>query len=99
MIVDSHCHLDYPGLAEREAEVVARAREAGVGLMVTIATRRGTWADVAALAGRHPEVLCALGVHPHEAGKEGLDDPAPLIEAAREPEEGGSGGGGRGCFS
>src|SRR3954454_12939554 len=86
MIVDSHCHLDYPGLAERGAEVVARAREAGVGLMVTIATRRGTWADVVALAGRYPEVVCALGVHPHEAGKEGLDDPAPLIEAARHPE-------------
>src|SRR4051812_42686475 len=60
VIVDSHCHLDYPGLAEREGEVVARAREAGVGLMVTIATKRGTWADVAALAGRHPEVVCAL---------------------------------------
>jgi TatD DNase family protein len=86
VIVDSHCHLDYPGLAEREAEVVARAREAGVGLMVTIATKRGTWADIAALAGRHPEVVCALGVHPHEAGNEGLDDPVPLIEAARQPE-------------
>ena len=66
--------------------MVARAREAGVGLMVTIATKRGTWADVHALAGRHPEASAALGVHPHEAANEGLDDPAPLIEAARQPE-------------
>lgn len=86
MIVDSHCHLDYPGLAEREEEVVARAREAGVRLMVTIATRQRHWADVVALAGRHPEVVCAVGVHPHEAGKEGLDDPAPLIAWADHPE-------------
>lgn len=85
MIVDSHCHLDYPGLAEREAEVVERAKAAGVGLMVTIATRRASWPSVVALAERHPEVVCALGVHPHEAGKEGLDDPAPLVEAAAHP--------------
>jgi TatD DNase family protein len=85
VIVDSHCHLDYPGLAEREAEVVERARIAGVGLMVTIATRRASWDAVTALAERHERVVCALGVHPHEAGKEGLDDPAPLLEAAAHP--------------
>jgi TatD DNase family protein len=85
VIVDSHCHLDYPGLAEREAEVVESATRAGVGLMVTIATRRASWASVTALAERHPSVVCALGVHPHEAGKEGLRDPAPLVEAAAHP--------------
>lgn len=84
--VDSHCHLDFPGLAEREQEVVAAAREAGVGLMVTIATRRESWNDVIALAERHPEVVCALGVHPHNAGSEGLADPEVLVEAARHPE-------------
>ena len=86
MIVDSHCHLDFPGLIEREAEVVARAREAGVRLMVTIATKRRSWAEVVALAERHPEVVCAIGVHPHEAGREGLDDPAPLLACAAHPE-------------
>ena len=55
VIVDSHCHLDYPGLAEREAEVVETPRKAGVGLMLTIATRRGSWRTCVALAGRHPE--------------------------------------------
>lgn len=85
MIVDSHCHLDYPGLAEREAEVVAGAVAVGVRLMVTIATRRASWASVVELAERQPEVVCALGVHPHHAGDEGLDDPAPLIAAAAHP--------------
>jgi TatD DNase family protein len=85
MIVDSHCHLDYPGLAEREAEVVAAAAAAGVGMMLTIATRRAAWSTVCALAERHPAVVCALGVHPHHAGAEGLDDPAPLVAAAGHP--------------
>ena len=85
MIVDSHCHLDYPGLAEREQEVVESAARAGVGLMVTIATRRASWASVTALAERHPSVVCALGVHPHEAGRDKLRDPAPLVEAAAHP--------------
>lgn len=85
MIVDTHCHLDYPGLAEREAEVVANAAAAGIGLMVTIATRRSSWPGVVALTERHPSVVCALGVHPHHAGEEGLDDPVPLILAAAHP--------------
>lgn len=83
--VDSHCHLDFPGLAERVEEVMANARRAGVGLVLTIATRRGSWDDVRALAARHRGVVCALGVHPHNAGSEGLVDPAPLIAAAADP--------------
>lgn len=85
MIVDSHCHLDYPGLAEREDEVMARAHAAGVDLMVHIAARQAGWPVGLALAERRPEVVCAVGVHPHEAGKEGLDDPDPLVELARHP--------------
>ena len=85
MIVDSHCHLDYPGLAEDEAGVVERARAAGVGIMVHIAAKRAGWPVGIALAERRPEVFCAVGVHPHEAGTEGLDDPAPLIELASHP--------------
>ncbi len=83
--VDSHCHLDFPGLVERLEEVIARARAAGVVMIVTIATRRAGWAHVLELAEAHPEVWAVLGVHPHHAGEEGLDDPAPLVEAARHP--------------
>lgn len=85
MFVDSHCHLDFPGLVERVEEVVARAREAGVGRMVTIATRRESWETVIALCERFEGVFCALGVHPHNAASEGLDDPAPLVEACAHP--------------
>jgi TatD DNase family protein len=85
MIVDSHCHLDYPGLAEDEAGMIARAHAAGVDLMVHIAAKRSGWPVGIALAERRPEVFCAVGVHPHEAGKEGLDDPAPLLELAAHP--------------
>lgn len=85
MIVDSHCHLDFPGLAENEAGVVERAKAAGVCQMVHIAARRAGWPLGIALAERWPEVYCAVGIHPHEAGKEGLDDPAPLLDLAGHP--------------
>jgi TatD DNase family protein len=85
MLVDSHCHLDYPGLAEDEAGVVARARAAGVLAMQTIGTRLSTFPRVLALAERHEGVWCSVGVHPHEAGAEGVDEPAPLLRWAAHP--------------
>ncbi len=84
-LVDSHCHLDFPGLAERVVEVLERARAAGVVLVVTIATTRAGWDVALELAERHPEVVCALGIHPHNASREGLRDAAPLVAAARHP--------------
>lgn len=83
--VDSHCHLDYPGLAEDEAGVIARARTAGVGVMQTIGTKLSLFEGVLAIAERHDGVWCSVGVHPHEAGREGLDDPAPLLRWAGHP--------------
>ena len=67
MLIDSHCHLNYPGLAEDQPAVIARARAAGVGKMVTIATREREWADVLAIADREPDVYATIGIHPHEA--------------------------------
>lgn len=85
MLVDSHCHLDY---LERDGdleEVVARARRAGVGRMVTICTKLSEFERVRAIAARFPDVVCSVGVHPHEAGAEGVDSPDPLIERAEDP--------------
>ena len=86
MLVDSHCHLDY---LEREgkdlAQVVERARLAGVGQMVTICTKLSEAAKVQAIAERFRDVHCTVGVHPHEAAEEGIGDPSPLIEHARHP--------------
>lgn len=85
MLVDSHCHLDYPGLAEDEAAVVSRARAAGVTVMQTIGTRLSAFDRTLAVAERHEGVWCSVGVHPHEAGREGLDGPEPLLRWASHP--------------
>lgn len=84
-LVDTHCHLDYPGLAEDEEGVIGRAREAGVSVMQTIGTRLSQAERVIAIAERHEGVWCSVGVHPHEAGNEGLDDPGPLLRWTSHP--------------
>ncbi len=85
MLVDSHCHLDFPDFAPDRADILARARNAGVGLMVTIGTRLSKFAEVRAIAESDPAIWCSVGVHPHEAEKEGVGDPAPLLERAAHP--------------
>jgi TatD DNase family protein len=85
MFVDSHCHLDFPQLAEQEDAVIARAHAAGVRVMQTICTKLTKAPDVLALAERHPSLVCAMGVHPHHTASEGPSDPAALIELARHP--------------
>ncbi len=66
-LIDSHCHLNYPGLVERQAEVLDSARGRGVGGFVNIATRQAEWGDILATAERHGDVWASVGVHPHEA--------------------------------
>jgi len=85
MLVDSHCHLDFPDFAPDRADVLARARNAGVGVMVTIGTRLSKFAEVRAIAESDPALYCSVGVHPHDAEKEGVGDPAPLLNAAQHP--------------
>jgi TatD DNase family protein len=85
MLVDSHCHLDFPALAEDLAGVLERARAAGVRAMQTIGTRLDAAARVLALAEAHPGVWCALGVHPHHAAKDPVEDAAPLLVHAGHP--------------
>ncbi|HYY84657.1 MAG TPA: TatD family hydrolase [Beijerinckiaceae bacterium] len=85
MLVDSHCHLDFPDLAGRLTEVLARAREAGVARMVTISTRVAQFETYRALAEAHENVLFTVGTHPHNAGEE-FDVPAArLVELSRHP--------------
>jgi len=85
MLVDSHCHLDFPGLAEQRAEVIERAHAADVGVMQTIATRLSTFDAVLAIAEADSGIFCSVGVHPHQADQEGVDDPAPLVARAGHP--------------
>jgi len=66
-LVDSHCHLNYEGLVERQDEVLENARARGVSGFLNISTRQKEWNDVIAVAERHPDVWASVGVHPHEA--------------------------------
>jgi TatD DNase family protein len=66
-LIDSHCHLEYEGVAEDRDGVLARARGAGVTGMLNISTRQREWATVVATAEREPDVWASVGIHPHEA--------------------------------
>jgi TatD DNase family protein len=70
MLIDSHCHLDFPDLAERLPSVLDAARAAGVGRLVTISTWTGQAARYRALAEAHPDVYFTVGTHPHNAAEE-----------------------------
>lgn len=67
MLIDSHCHLEYKGLVEDQAGVLARAREAGVGAFLNISTRQSEWDQVVGTATRESDVFASVGIHPHEA--------------------------------
>jgi TatD DNase family protein len=85
MLVDSHCHLDFPDLAGDLDGVVARAEAAGIGRIVTISTRVRRHAGVLAIAERFPNVWCSVGTHPHHAHEELDVTVADLTECARHP--------------
>jgi TatD DNase family protein len=70
MLVDSHCHLDFPDFASELDAVVARAEAQDIGRIVTISTRVKRHADVLAIAERFPNVYCSIGTHPHNAHEE-----------------------------
>ncbi|MEM8786104.1 MAG: TatD family hydrolase, partial [Pseudomonadota bacterium] len=85
MVIDSHCHLDYPGLVDNLEAVLARADAAGIRGLLTIGTRLAAFEGVRTIAERHRQVWCSVGVHPHEAGKEPVDEPGDLIAASDHP--------------
>ena len=85
MFVDSHCHLNYKGLVEDQAGVLARARAAGVTAMLNIATRASEWDDVLAVAERESDVWASVGVHPHDADTHPDVEAETLVERARHP--------------
>lgn len=67
MLVDSHCHLNFPEFASDLDDVLARAQENGVGMMLTINTQLAQAKDLQVIADRYPQVFCSVGVHPHDA--------------------------------
>jgi TatD DNase family protein len=85
MLIDSHCHLDFPDFQEELDIVVERAERAGVGCMLTISTHLDKFPRVLAVAERFPNVYCTVGVHPHEADHDWGRDARQLIDLARHP--------------
>jgi TatD DNase family protein len=83
MLVDSHCHLDFPDFADELDAVVARARAGGIERMVTISTWVKRFAQVSAIAERFPDVYCSVGTHPHNAHEELDVTAADLVALTR----------------
>lgn len=85
MLIDSHCHLEYEGLAEDQGEVLRRARGAGVAGFLNISTRRSEWERVIGTAEREGDVWASVGIHPHEADAHSHMALETLLEAAEHP--------------
>src|SRR3984957_16905195 len=85
MLVDSHCHLDFPDFADDLDGIVARAAAAGIGRIVTISTRVRRIAALLEIAERFPNVYCSVGTHPHHADEEDGIPPHELIELTKHP--------------
>jgi len=86
MLIDSHCHLNYPALVKDREGVVARARKAGVARMVNIGTTRKEFDQVRATAEDFDDVYCSVGVHPHHVSEEGENLKADdLLKLATHP--------------
>ncbi|WP_054784991.1 TatD family hydrolase [Pseudovibrio denitrificans] len=85
MLVDSHCHLDFPDFAEERDQIIERAHEAGVKLMVTICTRVRKFEQIKEIAEAYDSVYCSVGTHPHQAGEETDVTAEELIELSKHP--------------
>ena len=85
MLVDSHCHLDFDSFDGERDDVVARARNAGIGHMVTICTKVSEFERIRRIADAYDAIDCSVGVHPHEAAGEQTVTTARLVALARHP--------------
>lgn len=85
MLVDSHCHLDFPDFADDLDGIVARATAAGIGRILTISTRVRRLNALLAITERFPEVCCSVGTHPHQADEEDGISVDELIEFSKHP--------------
>jgi TatD DNase family protein len=85
MLIDSHVNLHAPQFTEDRDQVIDRAREAGVGLMVTICDRVSLFPAVRAIAEAHADIWCTVGTHPHEAKENPALNAQSLIDLAAHP--------------
>lgn len=85
MLVDSHCHLDHPDFKGEEGAILDRARDVGVTAFLTIATTLAAFPAVRAIAERHDDVFCTVGLHPHDAAAESHVTADRLVALADHP--------------
>ena len=85
MLIDTHCHLDFPEFAPELDAVVARATQAGVGRMITISTHVARYESYRAIAERFDNVWFTVGTHPHRAHEEADVTVERLVELAQHP--------------
>ena len=85
MLIDTHCHLDFPDFAVERDDIVARAHAAGVKQMITISTRVKKFPDILVIAETYPSVFCSVGTHPHNADEELDVTVAELVELSKHP--------------
>lgn len=86
MLVDSHCHLDFPDFADDLDAVIARGAAAGVGLMLTICTHVSRFERVQAVAANHDSVFCTVGIHPHQAAEEfAFSETERIVDLTKRP--------------
>jgi TatD DNase family protein len=85
LLIDSHCHLDFPDFEPQRDDVLSRAHEAGIAHMVTICTRVRQFDKVMAVAQSYDNVTCSVGTHPHNAGEETDVTVDELVELSQHP--------------
>lgn len=85
MLVDSHCHLDFPEFVDDMDDIITRADEAGVRHMLSICTHVTKFDPILALAESYERVFCTVGIHPHNAAGEPMVTPDHLIGMAKHP--------------
>lgn len=83
MLIDSHCHLDFKDFDEDRDAVLHRAKQAGVELMVTISTKITEAQKIISLAETSEALVCSVGIHPHEAGREPETSAEDLVALAQ----------------
>ncbi len=85
MLVDHHCHLDFPQLVADREGILARAKAAGVGIMVTISTRVRQLPTLLDICAAHDNIYCSVGTHPHNADEERGIPPDEIVRLAQQP--------------
>lgn len=80
MIIDSHCHLDFDSFEEDLDDVISRATQAGVGVILDVATDLRSYPELIALIEKYPFIYGAFGIHPDSIDPENMISVQELLQ-------------------